>query len=104
MSNLPPKTFPHSITYNPPLSTTMTDLLNTIPFLIKDISTRLDQQDLSLLNISSQLKNNKPNYKYSTNIPVTPSIPLLPPSSPFPTSPSFFNHPSSTSPTTYTYP
>ena len=26
----------------PPLSTTMTDLLNTIPFLIKDISTRLD--------------------------------------------------------------
>ena len=40
----------------PPLSTTMTDLLNTIPFLIKDISTRLDQQDLSLLNISSQLK------------------------------------------------
>ena len=64
----------------PPLSTTMTDLLNTIPFLIKDISTRLDQQDLFLLNISSQLKNNKPNYKYSPNIPITPSIPLLPPS------------------------
>ena len=90
MSNLPPKTFPRSITYNPPLSTTMTDLLNTIPFLIKDISTRLDQQDLSLLNISSQLKNNKPNYKYSTNIHVTSSVPLIPPSSP--------------SPTTYTYP
>ena len=64
----------------------MTDLLNTIPFLIKDISTRLDQQDLSLLNISSQLKNNKPNYKYSTNIPVTPSIPLLPSSPPLPPS------------------
>ena len=70
----------------PPLSTTMTDLLNTIPFLIKDISTRLDQQDLSLLNISSQLKNNKPNYKYSPNIPVTHSIPLLPPSPPLPPS------------------
>ena len=70
----------------PPLSTTMTDLLNTIPFLIKDISTRLDQHDLSLLNISSQLKNNKPNYKYSPNIRVTPSIPLLPPSSPLPPS------------------
>ena len=69
----------------PPLSTTMTDLLNTIPFLIKYISTRLDQQDLSLLNISSQLKNNKTNYKYSTNIPITSSIPILPPS-PFPTS------------------
>ena len=64
----------------PQLSTTMTDLLNTIPFFIKDISTRLDQLDQSLLNISSQLKNNKPNYKYSTNIPVTPTIPLLPPS------------------------
>ena len=42
----------------PPLSTTMIDLLNTLPFLIKDISTRLDQQDLTLLNISSQLSNN----------------------------------------------
>ena len=62
----------------PPLSTTMTDLLNTLPFLIKDISTRLDQQDLTLLNISSQLSNNKSNYKYSTIhiTPPTSSIPL----------------------------
>ena len=64
----------------------MTDLLNTIPFLVKDISTRLDQQGLSLLNISSQLKNNKPNYKYSTNILTTSSLHLLPPSPPLPPS------------------
>ena len=87
ISNLPPKTFPHSINYNPPLSTTMTDLLNTIPILIKDISSRIDQQDISLLNISLKLKNNKPNYKYSTNIHRYPFFPLphlsLLPQSPF---------------------
>ena len=62
----------------------MADLLNTLPFLIKYIFTRLDQQDLTLLNISSRLSNNKSNYKYST-IPPTPptsSIPLLPPPPP----------------------
>ena len=56
----------------PPLSTTMTDLLNNLPFLIKDISNRLDQQDLTLINISSQLSNNNSNYKYST-IYIAPS-------------------------------
>ena len=60
----------------PPLSTTMTDLLNT-SFLIKDISTRLDQQDLTLINISSQLSNNKSNYKYST-IHITPPTSSIP--------------------------
>ena len=83
----------------PPLSTTMTDLLNNIPFLIKDISTRLDQQDLSLLNISSQLKNNKPNYNYSTNCPVTSSIPLIHPSPPLP--PSSTPHSSPSPPPTH---
>ena len=65
----------------PPFSSTMTDLLNTLPFLIKDISTRLDQQDISLRNISSQLKHNKSNHTYSTIIPptATSSIPLPPP-------------------------
>ena len=68
----------------PPLSTSMTDLLNTIPFLIKDISSRLDKQDTCLLNIYSQLQNIKSNYKYSTitHPTVTSSIPFLPPPPP----------------------
>ena len=77
-----PSLFPS--TTIPLFSTTMTDLLNTIPFIIKDISTRLDQQDISLRNISSQLKHNKLNHTYATIIPPTAisSIPHPPPPTP----------------------
>ena len=58
MPKLPPKPSLIPTPTIPSLSITITDLLNTLPFLIKYISTRLNQQYLTLLNITSELSNN----------------------------------------------